>query len=231
MPFPSAEGLNFESRQRTSYIKSIFERGISLDDNTIGIYSTSLEALIIAITTGKLPGRRVWKTREIAFYPRKYLWNLNERSYGAFHDDSHIFNSAVTNARRIAASHYFLSQTGINLDDKEMSDAVRDIFSNVDPLHFNGILFDHRKANMRDFKKFQRLGLNTNKILDLLLRAKERKGIILSLDATKINDYSVFPGDLGAGDMKLLSPNGFDLSLFSGGLTLGSIEQRFIEGL
>lgn len=221
-------------REREAYLIKLWGKDLDTQD-CVAYHETSLEAIEILITTGRLPGHtgptqenpNLPQLGDVYFTPRKNvfpfeklpdIWLLDPRDKW-LHPEN--FQDLSYSDDSLPIAHRFCSLLGIDISEFGMQ-AINYIHD------LNGIKFlDFFEAEI----ELKKLGLTDEQMTEAYEQAKLRRGLVLGLNREALDQYQLTVGD-GGYDFRLNGGlKGLPITAFSGIETLGPEETSFFQGL
>ena len=212
----------------------------SLDDKGgIGYHGTSIEALRLAIKTGKLMPKDQTEdgySPSIWVYPKKTKFPDAPPAWEIL-DERTALETVKGYASDRAEDHAFLSFLGLDISDRRMLIAAMDITEayridkrmTSDPMlaMWNRTMKEHAVKSM-DFLKGQ--GIGEEKIKAAVAHSQKRKGLVLLIGARAKEEYKITLEKPDEG-LQILCPKGLGLRMITGLETWGDEEHLFMEQL
>lgn len=222
--WPGIEDERNPETERQRKLIELFERGLD-DEDAIGYHGTSLESIEYLIRNGHLPGGTFENPPKHEVQPGDFYFFPNKAKFpehplaSTFHDADTAIDKAAIYAQDIAEEHYLMKKLGLDFSNMKLRNAARWVTE--------GYTVDSETC----YRLLLAQGLSKGNLDRAIKEARGRKGVVLGLGPSMIEQHLPMEGDKGHGDLKIHLPAGLDISFLSGLEPIGQQEWDFFEKL
>lgn len=205
-------------------VKELCSREIPSGPEIAGFHPSSLEALAQLLRAGRLPGSSYQigdhPAGVLFFYPTQHSAARFFRSQGLGHDQSLALVRIC--AELNAQKHCLVNRLKLDI-------------ANPEHLELGWLLLNGQDLNQTQCQPYQELFLrcrvSPEALTNAIIEAKQRKGLVLSLRSSVLEEFPTAPGDPAEGELRLTVPGGLPLQCITRITAQGPVEAALLSQL